>query len=197
MEAMSANLFQGERIRLVSTGPEEMAKLFSRWDRNSFYARLLDDAPRVLFSEKKNKELLEENLEKLIPEEFMFSIFALDSQKVVGFVGLWADYFNHGIAWLGIGIGEPEYWGKGYGTEAVQLMLKYAFTELNLHRVSLDVLGYNQRAIRSYEKNGFVTEGMQRKIVNREGKRWDVYFMGVLREDWIKTHGQDHSGRLL
>lgn len=194
---MSANLYQGERIRLVSTNPEELAKLFSRWDRNSFYARLLDDEARILFSEKKIRELLEENLEKLIPEEFMFSIFALDSQKVIGFIGLWSHYWNHGNAWLGIGIGEPEYWGKGYGTEAAQLVLDYAFTELNLHRVSLDVLGYNQRAIRSYEKSGFVMEGMQRRIVNREGKRWDVYFMGVLREDWLKTQARDRSGRLL
>lgn len=182
---MSANLYQGELVRLVATNPEELAKLYKRWDRNSLFTRLLDDQPRIPFSEKKIKEWLEKDLEKLIPEEFLFSIFALDSQKVIGFIVLGPLEWNHGNSWVGIGIGEPDYWGKGYGTEAMQLALRYAFTELNLHRVSLDVFGYNRRAIRSYEKAGFVLEGVQRKIVQREGQRWDVHFMGVLQEDWL------------
>ena len=182
---MSANLYQGELVRLVATNPEELAKLYKRWDRNSLFTRLLDDQPRIPFSEKKIKEWLEKDLEKLIPEEFLFSIFALDSQKVIGFIVLGPLEWNHGNSWVAIGIGEPDYWGKGYGTEAMQLALRYAFTELNLHRVSLDVFGYNRRAIRSYEKAGFVLEGVQRKIVQREGQRWDVHFMGVLQEDWL------------
>ena len=182
---MSADLYQGELVRLVATNPEELAKLYKRWDRNSLFTRLLDDQPRIPFSEKKIKEWLEKDLEKLIPEEFLFSIFALDSQKVIGFIVLGPLEWNHSNSWVGIGIGEPDYWGKGYGTEALQLALRYAFTELNLHRVSLDVFGYNRRAIRSYEKAGFVLEGVQRKIVQREGQRWDVRYMGALQEDWL------------
>ena len=58
------------------------------------------------------------------------------------------------------------------------------FNELNLHRVSLDVFEYNPRAIRSYEKVGFVFEGRTRKFLNREGQRWDMIFMGILRSEW-------------
>lgn len=187
---MNANLFQGELVRLAAASPDEMAKMFNRWERNSLYSRLLDDQPRIPFSEKKIRESFEKNLENLNPEEFLFSIFALDSQKVIGFIFLGPLEWNQGNAWVAIGIGETDYWGKGYGTEAMQLALRYAFTELNMHRVSLDVFGYNRRAIRSYEKAGFVLEGVQRKIVRREGQRWDVHFMGVLKEDWLRKQGR-------
>ena len=184
---MSTNLFQGKLIRLVASSPDETAKLASRWYRNSLYARLLDDQPQIPFSEKKIKEWHEKNLDKLPPESFFFNIQAEDSQKVIGFIGLWTPEWSHSNSWVSIGIGEPDYWGKGCGTEAMQLVLRYAFTELNLHRVSLGVLGYNQRAIRSYEKAGFTHEGSSRKSMSREGQRWDVHFMGVLRSEWEQS----------
>ncbi len=85
---------------------------------------------------------------------------------------------------MGIGIGEREYWGNGYGTDAMRAILHFAFTELNLYRVSLNVFEYNPRAIRSYEKAGFVAEGRQRQVLNRDGRRWDVIYMGILHEEW-------------
>ena len=85
---------------------------------------------------------------------------------------------------MAIGLGEQEYWGKGYGTEAMKLALHYAFSELNLRRVSLGVFAYNQRAVHSYEKTGFRLEGRMRGMLMRQGKRWDILFMGILREEW-------------
>ena len=87
----------------------------------------------------------------------------------------------------GIGLGERNYWGNGYGTDAMQIMLRYAFRELNLHRVSLDVFEYNPRALHSYEKAGFQIEGRRRKMVQRDGRRYDMIFMGILREAWEKS----------
>jgi len=69
----------------------------------------------------------------------------------------------------------------------MKMVLRYAFTELNRHRVSLGVLGYNDRAIHSYEKAGFTHEGTSRKSISREGQRWDVHFMGVLRSEWERS----------
>ena len=66
----------------------------------------------------------------------------------------------------------------------MQLILKLAFQEWNLHRVSLAVLGYNERAIRAYEKVGFKLEGALRGFVQRDGQRWDMPMMGVLRKEW-------------
>jgi RimJ/RimL family protein N-acetyltransferase len=89
---------------------------------------------------------------------------------------------------LGIAIGEHEEWGKGYGIDAVRVILRLAFTELNLHRVSLTVFDYNQRAIRSYKKAGFRLERRQRFFLKREGQRWDLIHMGILRNEWGTVH---------
>ena len=63
--------------------------------------------------------------------------------------------WNGRDAFVGLGIGETEYWNKGYGTDVMNVLLRYAFMELNLLRVTLSVFEYNPRAIRSYEKAGF------------------------------------------
>jgi RimJ/RimL family protein N-acetyltransferase len=94
--------------------------------------------------------------------------------------------WNHGDCWLGIGLGEREYWGKGYGSDALRLILRYAFQELGLQRVTLTVFEYNPRAIRSYEKVGFIHEGRCRKAIHRDGERADLLVMGILRQEWLE-----------
>ena len=84
-----------------------------------------------------------------------------------------------------IDIGEKEYWGKGYGTEALKTLLEYAFLELNLHRVSLRVFSLNEKAIRIYDKLGFVKEGVMRESLYRNGKWHDIIIMGVLKREYL------------
>ena len=96
---------------------------------------------------------------------------------------------------MAIGIGEPDAWNKGYGSEAMRLMLRYGFEELNLNRVSLGVFSANPRGIRSYEKCGFVHEGRMREFARRDGQYWDLVFMGILREEWEATVQKDKEGK--
>ncbi len=70
----------------------------------------------------------------------------------------------------------------------MNLVLRFAFTEINLHRVTLTVFEYNPRAVRSYEKAGFRHEGRIRGALLRDGKRWDMFFMGILRDEWISLN---------
>jgi RimJ/RimL family protein N-acetyltransferase len=70
----------------------------------------------------------------------------------------------------------------------MNVLLRFAFTEVNLRRVTLSVFEYNPRAIRSYEKAGFRHEGRVRKALNKEGRRWDVLFMGILRDEWMEKN---------
>jgi RimJ/RimL family protein N-acetyltransferase len=111
-------------------------------------------------------------------------IQTLANDQGIGFVGMDGINWVHGEAWLGIGIGDRRFWGQGYGTEAVRLILKYGFGELNLYRISLNVFDYNGRAIGSYQKAGFKIEGRARSAVKRDGKRWDLVFMGILGSEW-------------
>ena len=85
---------------------------------------------------------------------------------------------------LGIMIGDKAEWNKGYGSETMTLLLKHGFETLNLNRIFLRVYENNARAVRSYEKAGFVLEGRQRQAVYKHGKYEDVLFMSVLRSEW-------------
>ena len=85
-----------------------------------------------------------------------------------------------------MGLGEREAWGQGYGTEALHLALQYAFDELNLHRITLTVIAYNERAIALYERAGFQREGVFREFGRRDGKRYDMYLYGLLNREWMQ-----------
>ncbi|STA92047.1 GNAT family N-acetyltransferase [Clostridium cochlearium] len=92
--------------------------------------------------------------------------------------------WSNGVGGIAIGIGDSSEWGKGYGSEALFLVMDFAFRELNLHRLQLITISYNERAIKSYEKLGFKKEGIYREAVNRDGKRYDIYLYGILKREW-------------
>jgi RimJ/RimL family protein N-acetyltransferase len=183
-----SELFKGKLVRLAAIDPEEDSKSFSKWSRDSEYKRLLDFAPPRLYSVRASKEWIEKQLEASQPNTYWFAIRSLEDDRLLGDIDLAVTTWGGRDAFVGIGIGERDFWGKGYGTEAMQLALRFAFTELNLRRVTLDVVENNQRAVRSYEKAGFRIEGRERQAIQREGHRWDVLFMGILREEWIKEN---------
>lgn len=109
-----------------------------------------------------------------------------DEWKAIGNSGF------HNVDWrcraaeVGIVIGEKEYWNQGYGTEAMQLMLRHGFKTLNFNRIMLDVYETNPRAIRSYEKCGFVHEGRKRQAMYKDGQFFDILIMSVLRAEWVE-----------
>ncbi|MDX8046671.1 GNAT family protein [Gracilibacillus sp. S3-1-1] len=83
-----------------------------------------------------------------------------------------------------IDIGEKQYWGNGYGKEALSLLLDFAFNELNLHRISLNVFSFNKRAIHVYQSLGFIQEGTSRQALFRNGQWHDIIQMGILQAEW-------------
>lgn len=180
-------IFQGEQVYLIAPDPEQDAGLFAKWMQDSEYVRLMDTDPARLLSTDKYKEWLKKDLvEEQKNDEIFFLISTLHEYRKIGLIGLNGIRWVHGDAWVGIGLGERDYWGKGYGTDAMLVLQRYAFEELNLHRLSLTVFDYNQRAVRSYEKAGFIVEGRARQYLNREGQRYDMIFMSILREEWGK-----------
>jgi [ribosomal protein S5]-alanine N-acetyltransferase len=85
-----------------------------------------------------------------------------------------------------VGIFDPSVWGKGLGTDVTKLVLRYAFEHLKLHRVDLRVLEYNKRAIRCYEKCGFIQEGVEREGALIEGKYETDVFMSILDREYFE-----------
>ena len=180
------NIFRGDFVRLAADEPEVLAKAEINWQRDSEFMRFTDNEAVYLTSEKKLRELFEKRIEAgFKPDLYTFSIRVLEEDNLIGFLGLRLDLI-HNDAMIGIGIGDREHWDKGYGTDAMKVCLRYAFTELNLHRASLGLHEYNPRALRAYEKAGFKLEGKTRKDLAREGQRYDSFWMGILREEWMQ-----------
>ncbi len=112
-------------------------------------------------------------------------IFAIEVDgKHVGNLGIHKVDRVHRKADLGIVIGEPAYWSRGYGTDALRLALGYGFGPLGLNKVSLDVLEDNARALRSYAKCGFVREGVHREDVFKDGRFLNVVRMSILAREF-------------
>jgi RimJ/RimL family protein N-acetyltransferase len=119
-------------------------------------------------------------------------VFAIETQDEthIGNLGLHDIDSENRRAMLGIVIGRKDYWGRGYGTDAIRTALGWAFGYLNLHRVYLTVYAYNARAIRCYEKCGFQHEGSMRQARYTHGRYYDELMMGILRDEFVAGSGR-------
>lgn len=120
--------------------------------------------------------------------------FAIEAGGVlIGECGLHNLNRRNGTAEVGIGIGDRAYWGRGYGREALALLVDYGFRLQNLRKLWLEVHGGNERAIRAYRAVGFVEEGRQREQVWSDGRYEDTVLMGLFRTDWGGLQSADSA----
>jgi RimJ/RimL family protein N-acetyltransferase len=118
--------------------------------------------------------------------DVVFGIVVREEDRLIGSAGLHRIHWVSRVGTFGLAIGDVDSQGRGYGTEATKLVVRYGFTTLNLHRIQLDVFSHNPRAIRAYEKAGFVFEGRLREAFYSEGKYVDVLRYGLLQPEWEK-----------
>lgn len=175
------NILTGSLTCLTAVNPSADADIITHWSSDSQFWRLAHTEPASPVLPQYVKQKLEER-----PlDRHAFAIHTLANDQLIGLIGLYTIYWLHREAFMGIQIGEREFWGKGYGTDALRVLLRYGFEELNLQRVSLSFLDGNDRALRSYEKCGFRYEGRERRAWAYDGRRWDEIYMGLLREEWL------------
>jgi diamine N-acetyltransferase len=117
-------------------------------------------------------------------------VFTIETKegRVIGNMGILHLEWKDRRVEMGIMIGEKDCWGKGYGTESINLLLQYLFDELNMNRVSLYADSRNTRAIRCYEKCGFKREGLLRQARFKNGCYSNDVTMAILQEDWKRLH---------
>ncbi len=127
-------------------------------------------------------------------EKHSFAIEMLDG-TFVGVCSIFRVDLLHGNCWVSIMIGGPEHRGKGYGTEAMELLLDFIFRFMNVHKVKLGVFSFNEPAIRSYEKSGFQVEARMREELFREGKYHDIIYMGILRREHEARKQTEEGGK--
>ncbi|MEW5938061.1 MAG: GNAT family protein [Chloroflexota bacterium] len=179
-------LYDGDLIRLGPIDHEKDAEIESRWTHDASFMRLMYIEPMMPLSvfqiKKKNEELEKEADEKREP--IPFRIRAKEDDRLVGLAEFHWIQWSNGVAGLRLGIGAPGDRRKGYGRETLRLLLRFAFSELNLYRLTAIVPEYNLAAQSLFAGFGFQQEVCRREAVYREGRHWNLYHYGLLVDEW-------------
>ena len=180
-------MIYGERIRLRAIKKDDLP-LFVRWLNDPEVIR--GTMITLPFSEEDEDDWYV-NVRKKSQEErpLVIEILTEDGWEAIGNCGLFGFDWRVRQAEFGILIGAKQYWDQGYGSEALGLILRYGFDTLNLNRIALRVFANNPRAIRVYEKAGFIQEGSLREAHYLDGAYIDVLMMSMLRSDWGGSDG--------
>ena len=181
-------MLKGKRIKLAPIKREDIDYFLKWFNDPEITQYLLMYRPMTRMEE----EDWIENLKKR-EDDIHFSIVIPSengSEKLIGNCGLHKIDWKNRVGNAGIAIGEKEYLNKGFGTEAMELLVEYGFTTLNLNRIQLEVYKFNVRALNSYKKVGFKEEGARRKAIYVNGEYHDSVIMGILKDEWEKLKSE-------
>ena len=184
---IATQLFEGQDIRFGPIDYDKDPEVESKWTHDAEFARLYEIEPvRPLSPAILKKQY--EKLEKRMEEEknlYHFMIRSKTDDRLIGKAVIAGVEWTNGNGQIRLGIGAAEDRSKGYGTQALRMLLRFAFAELNLFRVSADVPEYNQGALALLRKFGFVEEVRRRQALERDGRRWDLLVFGLLKDEWL------------
>ncbi|MBT3603470.1 MAG: GNAT family N-acetyltransferase [Candidatus Latescibacteria bacterium] len=181
MKNLTDNIFIGKKVRLTALRKDDIP-IMQRWNEDAGYLRLYNSDPAEPNTEASLNKQLEDWDTSQTQKQFIMR--PIKSDECLGNVGLSDISWSNGTCSLGITIGNRKNWRQGYGRDAMNLLLNYAFNELNLHRIGLTVFEYNTAALALYESLGFQREGTLRDFVHRDGKRYAMYWYSLLRPEW-------------
>ena len=184
---IATQLFESPDIRFGPIDYEKDPEVESRWTHNAEFMRLYEFEPARPMSAAIVKKQYEK-LEKKIDEDknlYHFMIRAKADDRLIGKAVIQRIEWANGNCSVRVGIGSTADQRKGYGTQALKMLLRFAFAELNLFRVSANVAEYNEGAITLMKKFGFVEEVRRRQALEREGRRWDLLVFGLLKDEWV------------
>lgn len=172
---------RGEHVYLRPAERDDIER-FVRWFADAEVTRHL--AGRAPFSKAMEERWFETMIEEQGKKSWHFVICLLEDDRPIGTAGFHHINQEDGHASFGISIGEKAEWSKGYGTDALRAISDFGFGQLRLERIELDVDAPNKRAQRSYEKAGFVREGVLRHAHFSDGEFKDIVRMALLRDEW-------------
>ncbi len=174
----------GDKCYLSPCNVEDAEK-WAAWDNDLEVAIPLGDEAYSQMPLGREKESISDIIKS---QAHVFDIVDLEDNVLIGRCLLTAiDQVNRS-AMLGIVIGEKAYWGKGYGQDAIKLLLDYGFNLLNLNSIMLGTFSYNQRAIACYRNVGFKEIGRRRQAKIIGGKMFDCILMDILAEEFESVY---------
>lgn len=191
---MVLQLFEGEKIRFAAFDADKDPEVFAKWTNDPEYLRLVQYEPARPLSPFHIKKKFEDEAKESHRDVYYFVIRTRKDDRTIGFVSIHWIEWNHGNAHMNMGIGSPDDRGKGYGSEALEMTLRYAFQELNLFRLTVDTFEYNTGAQKFLENSGFQCEVRRREAIYRDGRYWDALTFGLLAEEWKDPKSESAGG---
>jgi len=188
---ITTSLYDGKLIRLGPIDHEKDPEIVSRWSHDIEYLRMIGESlplPESPYRFKKKFEALEKAIDES-KNKFYFTIRLRSedaelNDRLLGFASLDWISWAHGYTFLRMGLGNPADRRKGYGSDALALILRFVFRELNLHRVSVNLGANNTAALAFFQKFGFVEEIRRRQAIHVDGQVWDALSLGLLHDEW-------------
>lgn len=178
---LNTDLLIGHNLRLTSLKEDDL-NIFENWYNDVKFLRHYDMIAAFPKSQPQLLEILRDIRNS--SDRYIFAVRTLKENKFIGVTGFENILWTNGVATIYIGIGDNTFRGRGFGKESLKLTMEFGFQELNLHRIQLTVLSYNDPAIKLYESLGFKREGVFREFIHRDGKKYDMYLYGILRSEW-------------
>jgi RimJ/RimL family protein N-acetyltransferase len=180
-------LWVGQKVRLRAVQPDDV-KLFAKYAEDSELNRLAGDTKFPYNPERDRRSLEKELDEDADKSDDAYLLIETLEGKFVGTIQLYHTDRRHRTAEFGLVLDNRKAWGKGYGSEAVRLLLRFVFRELGYEKVGLSAYEFNTRALALYEHLGFQHEARRRSAIYTDGRRWDELYMGMTRAEYDAQH---------
>ncbi|MEK7647005.1 MAG: GNAT family protein [Patescibacteria group bacterium] len=170
---------EGRKVNLRPFGRADIPTL-TRWVNDPEIREFITSF--MPFTEKQEEEWL--NRLEMNDEDIILGVETKDG-ILIGSMGIHRINWRDRVAFTGAIIGEKEYWGKGYGTDAKMLLLDYAFNTLNLYKICSSAIAYNKRSLQYSSHCGYKIEGIRERQDFRKGRYWDVIELGLFKKEWL------------
>lgn len=176
-------MYTGKKVRLRAYRKEDAPQAQAYLNEPEI-KRLLGGAPFPLTLWDEEKWISQQSARS---ETYSFAIETLSDNRYIGGCGINQLDWKNRVVELGIFIGDKAYWDQGYGTDALEVLLRFVFEQLNMHKVSLRVLSFNARAQKVYRRLGFQEEGCLRQERFVDGAYYDLVVMGLLQDEYYEV----------
>lgn len=180
-------MYTGEKVRLREYRREDLALKLSYVNDPEVINGLVADVPYPLTLAEEEKWF--EDISGT-SDTYKFAIETLEDKKYIGGCSINNVDWKNSVATIGIFIGDKSYRGKGYGADAMKVLLRFVFLQMNINKMRLTVYSFNKSAIAMYEKMGFKVEGVLRKEIYRDGEYHDKIAMGMLKEEYLASNSK-------
>jgi RimJ/RimL family protein N-acetyltransferase len=175
------DVLRGSVVRLAAVTNDDFGTI-GRWRGDGEMLRYFDAVPAIPQSPAQIESWLQHAQSSTTG--YVFGVRLLVDDRLIGLLEFDGILWSQRVAWLSLFIGDAADRGKGFATDAMDVALRFAFHELNLHRVQITIFDYNLPSIALAERMGFVREGAYREFLERDGTRYDMLLYGLLRVEW-------------